>query len=379
MTDPLWQPQVLPQPSDIPPRLPSAGQLGAQHAPMYSALPFAHAHVPPQPSDIPPLLPSAGHVGLQQLPPYRIDPLWQPQVLPQPSGIPPRLPSDGQFGVQQPLTDIRLPVGHGHLPLQPSSIPAQLPSAGQVGVHWQAPHTQRPFLPQFCAPQSQVSIQTPLLHTLPAAHFTPAHRFRTQVPPLHSWLAAHFTPAQGLLATQDRLQACPAPHAASQALSMTHLPVAAEQYCPDGQTTPLHGSGKHPATHSPSEQVCPLAQVTPAQRSATATQLAWQLVPDAQLIAVAARQGSAWQAPFKQTWPVGQVCGQLGVVVPPPSRPPVPAAPPRPVSPRASRPIWEGASLSPASTSFAGTPRVPWNVQPTTNNEASTAIANPPA
>ena len=100
------------------------------------------------------------------------------------------------------------------------------------------------------------------------------------------------TPAQGFGATQERLQAIPAPQAASQALSATHLPLPGLQYCPVGQVTPLQGSEKQPATQAPSTQVSPCAQVTPAQRSATATQLARQLVPEAQIIAEAARQGS---------------------------------------------------------------------------------------
>src|SRR5581483_9274547 len=163
------------------------------------------------------------------------------------------------------------PDGQAHLPLQPSSLPAQLPSAGQVGVHWQTPPTQRPLVPQPAAPQSQVSMQVPLLHTLPAAHLTAAHRFTVQLPPMHSWLAAQITPSHGLLATHERLHALPVPHAASHAFSITHLPVAREQNCPDGQTTPLHGSGKQPATHCPLSQVWPAGQVTPAQGSTAST------------------------------------------------------------------------------------------------------------
>ena len=44
---------------------------------------------------------------------------------------------------------------------------------------------QCPAEPQLF-PQLQVSMQVPLLQTLPAAHFTPAQRFATQVPPLQS-------------------------------------------------------------------------------------------------------------------------------------------------------------------------------------------------
>jgi hypothetical protein len=63
------QPQVFPQPSDMPARLPSVGQLGVQHAPMYVIAPIGQPQVPPQPSDLPALLPSAAQLGLQQLPP----------------------------------------------------------------------------------------------------------------------------------------------------------------------------------------------------------------------------------------------------------------------------------------------------------------------
>jgi hypothetical protein len=59
----------LPQPSDIPALLPSAGQLGVQHPPMYIMLPIGQVHMPPQPSDLPALLPSVGQAGVQQLPP----------------------------------------------------------------------------------------------------------------------------------------------------------------------------------------------------------------------------------------------------------------------------------------------------------------------
>jgi hypothetical protein len=59
----------LPQPSDIPALLPSAGQLGVQHAPMYIIDPVGQEHLPPHPSAIPAALPSAGQVGVQQLPP----------------------------------------------------------------------------------------------------------------------------------------------------------------------------------------------------------------------------------------------------------------------------------------------------------------------
>jgi len=62
-------------------------------------------------------------------------------------------------------------------------------------------------------------------------------------------LLAQWTPAHGLAATQVKLQAWPAPHAPPHALSAVHLPDAREQYCPDGQVTPLQGWGKQPAMH----------------------------------------------------------------------------------------------------------------------------------
>jgi hypothetical protein len=59
----------LPQPSDIPALLPSAGQLGVQQLPMYVVLPIGQLQIPPQPFDLPPLLPSLAQLGVQQLPP----------------------------------------------------------------------------------------------------------------------------------------------------------------------------------------------------------------------------------------------------------------------------------------------------------------------
>jgi hypothetical protein len=134
------------------------------------------------------------------------------------------------------------------------SSPPRLPSAGQFGVQTHAPCTQRPAVPQL-ALQWQVSIQVPLLQMLPAAQVTPAHRFTTHLPAAQTWFAAQVTPAQGFGATQVRLQAIPGPQAASQALSATHFPVPALQYCPLGQVTPLQGSAKHPVTQAPSTQV----------------------------------------------------------------------------------------------------------------------------
>jgi len=265
-TEPLGQPQVLPQPSDMPPRLPSVGQLAVQQLPMYSVVPDGQGQVPPQPLLMPPRLPSAGQVGRQQLPPYSTEPLGQPQVLLQPSGIPPRLPS-----------------------------------AGQLGVHTQLPPTQRPLVPHPAAPQLQVSMQVPLLHTLPAAQRTPAHRLTTQVPPAHTWLAAQVTLAHGLVGlARLRSQVLPGPQAPLQVLRATHLLAEGEQYCPAGQVAPLHGCGKQPATHSPSTQVWPALHVLLAQGSVTCTQDARQTVPGEQ-IGGAVTQGSGWQAPLRQT------------------------------------------------------------------------------
>jgi len=264
-TEPLGQPQVLPQPSDMPPRLPSVGQLAVQQLPMYSVVPDGQGQVPPQPLLMPPRLPSAGQVGRQQLPPYSTEPLGQPQVLLQPSGIPPRLPS-----------------------------------AGQLGVHTQLPPTQRPLVPHPAAPQLQVSMQVPLLHTLPAAQRTPAHRLTTQVPPAHTWLAAQVTLAHGLGLVQVRLQALPEPQAALQPMRVTHVLVAGEQYFPAGQLTPLHGCRKQPDTQSPSTQVWPAVQVLLAHGSVTWTQDAWQTVPPVQP-GGSATQGSVWQDPLRQT------------------------------------------------------------------------------
>jgi hypothetical protein len=134
-------------------------------------------------------------------------------------------------------------------------------------------------------------MQVPLLQMLPAAHFTPAQRFSTQVPPLQSWPEAQWTAAQGLGDAQVRLQAFPTPQAASHASSITQAPVPGLQYCPEEQVTPLHGWRKHPARQAPETQVWPTGQLWPAHGSVTATQVARQAVPVAQLEA-AARQGS---------------------------------------------------------------------------------------
>jgi hypothetical protein len=259
---------------------------------------------------MPPRLPSLGQLALQQAPWYTTVPLGQAQVLPQPSDMLPRLPSAGQFGMQQPFVTCVLPEGQGHLPLQPSSMPARLPSLGQVGVQTQLPCTHLPALPQLVL-QWQVSRQVPLLQRLPTGQVTPAHRFWTHWPPAQTWFAAQVTPAQGFGAAHDRLQAIPGPQAASHALSATHLPLPGLQVWPDGHVTPLQGSAKQPGVQLPATQVCPPGQVTPAQGSVIATQLAWQVVPVAQVIADAARQGSDWQLPPRQTWPVGHFAGHM--------------------------------------------------------------------
>jgi hypothetical protein len=83
------------------------------------------------------------------------------------------------------------------------------------------------------------------------------------------------------------------PHAPPHALSALHFPVAGEQYWPVGQVTPLQGCAKQPGMHSPSTQLCPPAQVIPAQGSAMATHVARQTVPEAHVVAGALRHGSA--------------------------------------------------------------------------------------
>jgi hypothetical protein len=85
--------------------------------------------------------------------------------------------------------------------------------------------------------------------------------------------------------------------------------------------TPLHGSRKHPGTHVPATQVSVPEHVLPAHGSATATHVARQVVPDAQLRATADRQGSGWQLPPRHTSPVGH---ELGQPVPPPPAPVLP-------------------------------------------------------
>jgi len=175
--------------------------------------------------------------------------------LPQPSDIPARLPSLGQFGVQQPAIDIMLPIGHPHLPLQPSSMPARLPSAGQVGVQMHVPCAQRPLVPQPLLPQSHVSMQVPLLHTLPSLQVTPAHGLLLHVPPLQLWPLGHCTPAHGFAAAQVSAHTWPAPQLAVQVFSVVHFPVPLSHVCPDGQVTPAHGCRKQPGTHAPLTQV----------------------------------------------------------------------------------------------------------------------------
>jgi hypothetical protein len=163
----------------------------------------------------------------------------------------------------------------------------------------QVPCTQRPLVPQFLPPQSQVLMQTPLLQTLPALQVTPAHRLVTHLPPLQLWPLGHWTLAHGFAAAQVSAHACPAPQVPLQAVYVVHLPVPLSQYCPDAQVTPAHGCRKQPATHVPPTQVSPFVQVTPAQGSVTATQVALQL--PLQPISFAPAHGSDWQVPPRQT------------------------------------------------------------------------------
>ena len=252
---------------------------------MYVVSPFGQSQVLPQPSDIPPRLPSLGQVGLQQLPPYTTDPLGQPQVLPQPSDIPPRLPSVGQFGVQQPAIDIMLPVGQPHLPLQPSSMPARLPSAGHVGVQMHVPCAQRPLVPHALPPQSHVSMQVPLLQTLPAKHVTPAHGLVMHLPALQLWPLGHATPAHGSAAAQVSTHTLPVPQFALHVFCVVHFPLSRSHTCPEGQVTPAHGCRKQPEMHTPLTQVWLLAQVTPAHGSPVGTQVGLQVAPPPQALA----------------------------------------------------------------------------------------------
>jgi hypothetical protein len=53
----------------LPASLPSAGQFGVQHEPIYIIEPIGQPHLPPQPSEWPASLPSAGQLGVQQPPP----------------------------------------------------------------------------------------------------------------------------------------------------------------------------------------------------------------------------------------------------------------------------------------------------------------------
>lgn len=135
-----------------------------------------------------------------------------------------------------------------------------------------------------------------------------------------------------------RLQAFPTPHAASQASSITQAPVPGLQYCPEGQATPLHGSRKQPVTQAPETQVWPSEQLFPAQGSVTATQVARHVVPVAQLEA-AARQGSGWQVPPRQTCPPGHCAGQVEVPLAAPAAPPVPPRAPPSCDPDPSFPF----------------------------------------
>jgi hypothetical protein len=198
--------------------------------------------------------------------------------------MPPRLPSLGQFGVQQPSIDIMLPIGQPHLPLQPSSMPARLPSAGHVGVQTHVPCTQRPLVPQPLPPQSQVSMQVPLLQTLPAKQTTPAHGLATHTPPLQLWPLGHCTFAHGSAATQVSAQAWPAPQLAVQAFIFVHLPLPRSHTCPEGQVTPAHGCRKQPVRHTPSTQVWLVPQTLPAHGSVTGMQVALQAAPPPQAI-----------------------------------------------------------------------------------------------
>jgi hypothetical protein len=250
--------------------------------------------------------------------------------------MPARLPSLGQLGVQQPDIDmdIMLPIGQPHLPLQPSSMPARLPSAGQVGVQMHVPCAQWPLLPHPLLPQSHVSMQVPLLQTLPSLQITSAHGLLTHLPALQLWPLGHCTPAHGFAVAQVSAHVKPAPQLAVQLFCIAHFPLLWSHTCPDGQVTPAHGCRKQPAIQWPSTQVWLLAQVTPAHGSLVGTQVALQVAPPPQpIIPLALAHGSVWQLPPRQTWPAAQA------VAHPPELPPLPVPVPVPVPVEPATPV----------------------------------------
>ena len=159
----------MPQPSDIPPRLPSAGQLGMQQPFVTCVLPVGHGHFPLQPSSSPARLPSAGQLGVQTHAPCT----QRPAV--------PQLALQWQVSRQVPLLQM-LPAAHvtpahrfsTHLP------PAQTWFAAQVTPAQGFGGTQE-RLQAMPGPQaaSQASSAThlpfPGLQYCPAGHVTPLH------------------------------------------------------------------------------------------------------------------------------------------------------------------------------------------------------------
>jgi hypothetical protein len=125
-----------------------------------------------------------------------------------------------------------------------------------------------------------------------------------QAPSTQYWLAAHTTPSQAVRGKHWRWQAWPSGQGAEQGRTARQSPVPGSQYCPLGQTTPVHGVGKQPATQRPSTQVSRAAQVTPAQGSRTATHWAKQVAVSPQVFSV--EHGSTAQRPPMQRVPAGQ-------------------------------------------------------------------------
>jgi hypothetical protein len=136
----------------MPSAEPSAGHEGAQHAALYSLLPFAQGHVPVQPSSRPARVPSLGHVGVHEHLPSTQCPFW-PQLLPQ-----------SQVLEHMPLVH-KLPAAqttpaHGstrHLPATQTSLPGQMTPVHVLGAEHVRSHAKP-------APQ-------PLGHALIALHF----------------------------------------------------------------------------------------------------------------------------------------------------------------------------------------------------------------
>lgn len=73
-------------------------------------------------------------------------------------------------------------------------------------------------------------------------------------------------------------QAVPPGQGAVQGRMREQVPVPGSQYSPAPQRTPTQGTGKQPAMHRPSTQVCWASQRTPSQGSRRVTHWARQLL-----------------------------------------------------------------------------------------------------